>query len=86
MELSRREYWSGLPFSAPRESSQPRNQSCISALAGRQIFFFTTVPPGSPHHKGEPAVNESPESVGAEDGDTFLVKLLENVDPAATFP
>ena len=53
--------------------------------AGR-FFFFTTVPPGSPHHKGEPAVNESPESVGAEDGDTFLVKLLENVDPAATFP
>ena len=46
--------------------------------AGR--FFFTTVPPGNPHHKGEP------ESVGAEEGDTFLVKLLENVDPAATFP
>ena len=35
--------WVAISF--PRGSSQPRNQTCISHLAGR---FFTTKPPGKP--------------------------------------
>ena len=40
MGFSRQEYWSGLPFPPPGESSQPRDQTCIT---GR---FFPAVPPG----------------------------------------
>ena len=37
--------WLAISFS--RGSSQPRNQICISSLAGR--FFATREPPGKPH-------------------------------------
>ena len=36
--------WVAIPFS--RGSSQPRDQTRVTCLAGR---FFTTVPPGKPH-------------------------------------
>ena len=45
MEISRQEYWSGLPFPAPGDSPDPGIQPTSPALAGR---FFTTVPPGKP--------------------------------------
>ena len=45
MGLSRQECWSGLPFPSPRGSSQPRDQTWVSCIAGR---FFTTEPPGKP--------------------------------------
>ena len=48
MGLSRQEYWSGLPFSAPGNLPSPgiEPMSPVSpALAGR---FFNTVPPGKP--------------------------------------
>ena len=48
MGFSKQEYWSGLPFPPPRESSWPRHRSTSPvspALAGR---FFTTEPPGKP--------------------------------------
>ena len=35
--------WVDIPFS--RESSQPRDRTCVSCLAGR---FFTSGPPGKP--------------------------------------
>ena len=38
MEFSGQEYWSGLPFPSPGESSQPRDQTCISCI-GRQIRY-----------------------------------------------
>ena len=38
MGFSRQEYWSGLPFPSPGESSQPRDQTQVSCFAGR---FFT---------------------------------------------
>ena len=41
MGFSRQEYWSGLPFLPPGESSWPKDQtciSCVSCIAGR---FFT---------------------------------------------
>ena len=44
-ELSRQEYWRGLPFPPPGGSSSPGDQTHISSLAGG---FFTTVPPGKP--------------------------------------
>ena len=38
MESSRQEYWSGLPFPSPGESSQPRDGTQVSCIADR---FFT---------------------------------------------
>ena len=38
MEFSRQEYWSGLPFPSSRGSSQLRDQTQVSCIAGR---FFT---------------------------------------------
>ena len=38
MGFSRQEYWSGLPFPPPGESSQPRDQTQVSCIAGG---FFT---------------------------------------------
>ena len=35
MGFSRQEYWSGLPFPSPGESSRPRNQTQVSCIAGR---------------------------------------------------
>ena len=34
MKSSRQEYWSRLPFSFSRESSLPRNQTCVSCFSG----------------------------------------------------
>ena len=34
MKFSRQEYWSRLPFSFSRESSLPRNQTCVSCFSG----------------------------------------------------
>ena len=45
MGLSRQEYWSGLPCPPPGGSSQPRDQTQVSCIAGRS---FTTEPPGKP--------------------------------------
>ena len=48
MELSRQEYWSGLPFPTPGGLPNPRIETASPtspALAGR---FFTTQPPGKP--------------------------------------
>ena len=39
MGFSRQEYWSGLPCPSQRGSSQPRDQTQVSCIAGR---FFTT--------------------------------------------
>ena len=38
--FSGQEYWSGLPFPSPGESSQPRDRSSVSfvALVGRQVL------------------------------------------------
>jgi len=45
MEFSIPEYWIWAAFSFSRGSSQPRDQTCISSIAGR---FFTTELPGKP--------------------------------------
>ena len=48
MEVSRQEYWSGLPFPPPQDVINPWIKPVSltpPALAGR---FFTTVPPGKP--------------------------------------
>ena len=37
MGFSRQEYWSGLPFPSPGDSSQPRNQTQVSYIAGRHF-------------------------------------------------
>ena len=44
----RQEYWSGLPFPPPEESSRLRDRthvSCVSCIGGR---FFTAEPRGKP--------------------------------------
>ena len=45
MEFSRQAYWSGLPFSTPRDLPYPGIKLTSLALTSR---FFTTVPPGKP--------------------------------------
>ena len=37
MGVSRQEYWSGLAFPSPGESSQPRDQTQVSHIAGRHF-------------------------------------------------
>ena len=50
MEFSRQEYWNWLPSCTPRDLPDPGDQTGVSCLScnGRQIFFFTTEPPGKP--------------------------------------
>ena len=43
--ITQARHWSGLPFPSLRGSSRPRDQTLLSALAGR---FVTTAPRGSP--------------------------------------
>ena len=43
MGFSRQEYWSGLPFPSPGESSQPRDQTRVSTF---QADALTAEPPG----------------------------------------
>ena len=45
MEFLRQEYWSGLPFPSPEESSQPKDQTKSPAL---QADSLLTEPPGKP--------------------------------------
>ena len=45
MGFSKQEYWSGLPFPLPGESSWPRDWTCVSCIAGG---FFTLSCQGSP--------------------------------------
>ena len=40
--VSRQEYWNGLSCPPPGESSQPRDQTCLSCLLYWQTGFFTT--------------------------------------------
>ena len=42
MEISRQEYWSGLPFPSPGLSSQPRDQTQVSHIAGRFFNVWAT--------------------------------------------
>ena len=46
MGLSRQEYWSGLPFPTPGESSQPRDWthiSCASCIVPWILYYCTTL-------------------------------------------
>ena len=45
MEFSRQEYWSGLPFSSPRDHPDSGIKPAFSAIEGG---FFTTESPGQP--------------------------------------
>ena len=45
IEFSRQEYWSGLPFPLPGESSQRRDQTWASCIAGNSL---PSEPPGKP--------------------------------------
>ena len=49
MGFSRQEYWSGLPFPSPGESSQPRHGIHVSCM-DRQILYQLS-------HKGSPYIN-----------------------------
>ena len=42
MGFSRQEYCSGLPFPSPGESSQPRDQTLVSHIAGRRFNLWAT--------------------------------------------
>ena len=40
MGLPRQEYWSGLPFTSPEESSWPRDRNPVSCISRWILFFF----------------------------------------------
>ena len=40
--FSRQEYWSVLPYPPPGESSWPRDQTCVSCIAGRFFIYWVT--------------------------------------------
>ena len=42
MGFSRQEYWSVLPFPSPGESSQPRDRTHVSHIAGRRFNLWAT--------------------------------------------
>ena len=42
MGFSRQEYWSGLPFSFSRGSSQPRDRTRVSCIPGRRFNLWAT--------------------------------------------
>ena len=42
MGFSRQEYWSGLPFPSPGGSSQPRDQTWVSHIAGGGFTVWAT--------------------------------------------
>ena len=46
MQFSKQEYWSGLLFPSPGDLLHPRDQTCVSHMAGR---FFTTEPSWKAH-------------------------------------
>ena len=48
MGFSRQEYWSGLPFPSPGESSRPRDRTQSPTL---QADTLTSAPPGKPLNK-----------------------------------
>ena len=51
MGFSRHEYWGGLPFSPPGESSRPRDQTRDSCLLHWQAGSLPLAPPGKPPKK-----------------------------------
>ena len=65
MELSRQEYWSGLPFPSPGDLPQLGFEPTSPAWAGE---FFTTEPPGNREGNGNPLQSsclENPKNRGA---------------------
>ena len=42
MGFSRQEYWSGLPFPSPGESSRPRDRTQVSCIGGRHFTIWAT--------------------------------------------
>ena len=43
MGFSRQEYWSGLPFPSPGESSLPRDQTQVSCIGGRRFNLWANL-------------------------------------------
>ena len=43
MGFSRQEYWRGLPFPSPGESSQPRDGTWVSCIAGRVFTIWANI-------------------------------------------
>ena len=48
MELSKQEYWSGLPFPTPQDLPKPGIKPASLAFSAVASRFFITVPPGKP--------------------------------------
>ena len=54
MGFSRHEYWSGLPFPSPGESSQTRDRTWVSCIAGRRFTLWATRDNKKSHHNEKP--------------------------------
>ena len=42
MGFPRQDYWTGMPFPSPGESSQPRDRTCVSCPGRRVLYHWTT--------------------------------------------
>ena len=50
VELSKQEYWSGLPFPSPRDLPDQGIEPVSLSSPAWQVDFFTTAPPRKPAH------------------------------------
>ena len=48
LEFSRQEYWSGLPFSPPKDLPEPGNEPHLLRLLRQQVDSLPLAPPGKP--------------------------------------
>ena len=62
MEISRQEYWRGLPVPTPGDLSNPRTEPASLASLALADGFFTTVPLGERLYNGYNERNESQNS------------------------
>ena len=67
MGFSRQEYWGGLPFPYFRESSWPRDQTCVSCVScfGRQILYHWVIWSQMVHVKSEQSTFQKVRRVGS---------------------
>ena len=74
MGFSRQEYWSGLPFPSPGESSRPKDRTQVPHIAGRRFNLWATR-----EAWGDPgSIPESGRSPGEGNGNPLQYSCLEN--------
>ena len=81
MEISKQEYWSGLPFPAPGDPPRPETEPTSPALPGR---FFTAEAPGKPLKKKKKIVVDLSNRILCQSGSqqkskSHISKVIEHL-------